>query len=62
MNFEDIIEEYNSLSIAVSEKLFYFTRSNLSEEQLKEELKLLSKEIFRRVVNIQKQVKELEKK
>ncbi len=62
MKFEDIIEEYNSLSIAVSEKLYYLTRSNLSEEKLKEALNLLSTDIFHRVVNIQRQVKELEKK
>jgi len=48
--------------MAVSEKLFDLTYSNLSEEQLKAELNLLSKVIFGRVLNIQKQVKEFEKK
>jgi len=62
MKFEDIIKEYSSLSMAVSEKLFDLTYSNLSEEQLKAELNLLSKVIFGRVLNIQKQVKEFEKK
>ena len=62
MRFEDIIKEYSSLSMAVSEKLFDLTYSNLSEEQLKAELNLLSKVIFGRVLNIQKQVKEFEKK
>jgi len=61
MKFEDIIKEYSSLSMAVSEKLFDLTYSNLSEEQLKAELNLLSKVIFGRVLNIQKQVKEFEK-
>jgi len=56
MKFEDIIKEYSSLSTAVSEKLFDLTYSNLSEEQLKAELNLLSKVIFGRVLNIQKQV------
>ncbi len=59
---EDVIEKYRALTLTVYQRIYKLVHSDLTEEQIKEDLKDLMSSIFSDIVHLQKEYKKLEKK
>ena len=59
---EDVIKKYQALSLTVVQRIYKLVHSDLTEEQIKEDLKGLMSSIFSDIVYLQNEYKKLEKK